>query len=415
MSDTTRDLMVVVDEYLVRTNRKINERNRLMVIGTNPAWRSRYKAWKEVQKQKALNATRPVPTTSAQDQAVVKEWLDGENSRRRAHNDQLTTGVGLPMLELGYSAGMITFENALFAAREAHAEKVQAYDDALVANTKAFIEYGRAEEQRAGDILTKPYPAKGIGRKHLDNFDVVPMTDETLAYYAEHYTPVDLMATKNVQRNLAASSLGTTFSPAEESRLDAFLLANQLDIIEGCYVAAFKVLCDEKVIRRTPMSVQPVTIPEPKLPTVTERPVEASEPQGRAAQEAQRLADTLREIRSLFGEYLSEIEQHDAKNPAEDIVIFNAYDEMLKNRIEITREQVRKHFFYAALKTRGERPSGFTDSEIDSWVAGTETHNMSAAETKRQLEQYGNLSISRMPDKTQELLKTLVSKLGQKA
>ena len=76
MSET--DLMEVVDAYLVRTGRAIDERNRLNAIYTNPRWQKLYPAWKEKQKQLKQQETRPRQVTSAQSQAIVNEWLDFE-------------------------------------------------------------------------------------------------------------------------------------------------------------------------------------------------------------------------------------------------------------------------------------------------------------------------------------------------
>lgn len=426
---STADALAELDAYCARYGKSRSE-----AAQTVQRWREAVKADK-AEKLKSAALSKPEIKTTASDDALIEEWRTEVNKTRAANNARLQYGVGEHMLEIGYGNGKLSPQSALSQAQFWFAEKRQAYDDAVVADAKAFQEYGRAEEQRAVAILREPYPATGIGRKHLEAYDVVPMTDETLAYYAEHYTPQDLMNTKIVQRNMAAATLGTTFTPDEEVRLDAFLLANQLDIVEGSYIAAFKVLVEEQVIRRKPIAWSGPSIIEPKLPEVVERSAPESQHQGRAAEFAQREADTLRDIRMSLGEYLTEIEQHDSCGPVndnthlseeeykakvlQDTVIFKLYEDLMGDGVAtfqkpITRESVRKSYFYATLAVKGQRASGFTDDEVNAWYGDSELHNLSAEETKRQLAKYGNVSLSRV-DKTQELLKDLVSKLGRKA
>jgi len=89
----------------------------------------------------------------------------------------------------------------------------------------------------------------------------------------------------------------------------------------------------------------------------------------------------------------------------------------MQARAELTRENVRRSLFYAILKVRGQRPavSAFTNEEVDGWVNAAEMGKISAVEHRRQLERWGNVSLSRVPNETNELLKELVTKLGRKA
>ena len=175
-TETQIDLLELVDAYLRRTGREINERNRLNAIYTNGSWAKRWPAYKAQQAKKRLHAERPQETVPQQDTALVEQWLTFENARRAEYNSQLKSGVGLPKLELGFANGQITFDNALFAAKQWFKEKEEAYEDSVNADLVAQQHYRNSEQGRANKILHQPYPKDGIGRKFLDRWDVVQIT-----------------------------------------------------------------------------------------------------------------------------------------------------------------------------------------------------------------------------------------------
>lgn len=81
------------------------------------------------------------------------------------------------------------------------------------------------------------------------------------------------------------------------------------------------------------------------------------------------------------------------------IVLFKTYDSMMGK--PISRDAVRKAYFYATPKIKGQRPSGFADDEIESWATdATAMLQVSAEEYKRQIEKYGDVSLSRLPNET---------------
>jgi hypothetical protein len=76
---------------------------------------------------------------------------------------------------------------------------------------------------------------------------------------------------------------------------------------------------------------------------------------------------------------------------------------------------VRKAFFYAALKIRGQRPSGFGDDEIESWATDQPAmHQVSAEEYRRQMSLYGDVSLSRVPSKETALLEQIAKNTARK-
>lgn len=416
MSEQQVDLLDLVDAYLRRTGREVNERNRLNAIYTNGSWAKRWPAYKAAQAKKKLHAERPKQTIPQQDTALVAEWLEFENKRRTEFNATLTSGVGLPKLEIGFANGQISFDNALFAARQWFKEKEEAYEDSVNANLVAKQHFINAENKRANKILHQPYPADGIGRKFLDRYDVGIITEELAAAYVRDYIDIEngpqlLRDLQRTQRDIAAMNLGTTFSDDEARRIDAFVKANNLDFLAPSYEAAFQALVAEGVIRRAPMSWPESTATKPELPEVkATTPVEAR-PQGRAAEQAQREKDTLRDIRATLKDYIEEVEQND--QPVPDQVVFNAYDELLKNRIPIDRSTVRKAIFYSWLR-QGRKPAGFSDDEIESFTDRNAMQQVSAEEYKRQMALYGDVRLSRVPNKETALLEQIVKNTTRK-
>jgi hypothetical protein len=409
-----------IDFYLRKHGKELTRDNRARAAQGVKKWRDGYKdaMAQESKKTQAANrvARADAASTTPENEALALEWLAYTNEQRRQSNAAQTTGVGLPMLEIGYGNGQITMQNAVYAATLWFAERQEAADDAKFAAAKAYQQYNEAENARANAILHQPYPATGIGRKFLDEYDVVVLTDESANWYCEHFTPDNLISTRNVQRNLAAASLDTKFLPEEIARIDAFMLANNLDIVEGSFRAAFQVLVAENIIRRTPTKMLEPTIKDPVMPKVEQRRKVERQPQGRAAEQAQREADMLADIKAAFGDVVEDISNHDSV-PVEDAVLVAAYEELMRARAELSRENIRKAIFYAILKVRGQRPahSAFTNEEVDGWVYAAEANTISAEESRRQLALWGDVKLSRVPDKTNELLKELVVKLGRKS
>ena len=210
---------------------------------------------------------------------------------------------------------------------------------------------------------------------------------------------------------IAANSLGTEFTPDEAARIDAFVKANNLDFTSPSYEAAFQVLVAEKIIRREPVAWPKLQAVKPELPEFVERPPAVTQPQGRAAEQAQREADTLADIRGMFKDYLDEIEQNDIT--VEPGVLFNAYDELLKNRIPIDRSTVRKAIFYSWLR-QGRKPAGFSDDEIESFNDQGAMQQVSAEEYKRQMKLYGDVRLSRVPSRETALLEQIVKNTTRK-
>jgi hypothetical protein len=154
-------------------------------------------------------------------------------------------------------------------------------------------------------------------------------------------------------------------------------------------------------------------VPEGKVPEAIERPVQESQPMGRAAEQAQRESDTLRDIRGTFGDYLTEVDQSQAE-PVAAPILFHAYDRMLQTRATVTRESVRKHLFQSALQF-GKKLNGFTDDEIESFTDQSAMHQVSAAEYKRQMAMYGDVRLSRVPSKETSLLEQIVKNTTRKS
>ncbi len=409
-TETTVDLMELVDAYLVRTGREINERNRLNAIYTTASWAKRYPAWKQKQKDKKANETRPRVMPDQQKQALVAEYLTFENKRRKDYNAALTTGVGLPMLELGYGSGQVTFENAVFAAEQWFAEKVQSYDDNVVASAKAFKQFAEAEEQRAVTILSKPMASDDPmyrKYKHL----LTPIREDLINDYAKLVLEDEKKGTHDWDNaiafvvNQAETALVTEFSSPERARIISFLKVNELDpMAENNWTTVFLILQESQIIRRAPVSWSSPT-GEPKLPKFVERPAPETQPQGRAAEQIQREKDTLADIRAAFGDALETVQSRDTVNPTEDAVLFQAYSSLMQQKSELSLENIRKAIFYAILQCRGQRPaySAYSQAEVEGWQSGAELGSVTASEHDYEMRTYGDVRLSRVQERRERL------------
>ena len=415
MRETERDLLEVVREYLQRVGREDTERNRLNAIYTNPNWMKRWPTYKAAQKKAAMNAPRQKPTTKPEDQALVDQWLAMRNEQIKAYNESLTTGIGLPKLELGYANFQITPEKALYEAREWFEERQQEYDDTVTAAGRARVQYIQADNDRANKLLHQPIDLNDpIYLKY--RVRLTPLTDQQLDDYAKW--PVD-----DLQRGIAFTKsqaaltidLNGALSEHEWACVIRFVQTNGLDpMAQENYETAALILTEHNVIRRKELGPVTVNIEPPKLPEPVIRPVE-TQPMSRAQEQMQRENDLIAEIKAKFGEYATEISDNDSV-PLENTVLLEAYSELMKNRAELSRENVRKALFYAILKIRGQRPahSAFTNEEVDGFNSG-DMSDVSSEELKRQLTKWGDFKRSRMPDETIGLLKQLVAQQGRKS
>lgn len=413
MRETERDLLEVVREYLQRVGREDTERNRLNAIYTNPNWMKRWPAYKAAQKKAAMNAPRQKPTTKPEDQALVEQWLAMRNEQIKKYNESLTTGIGLPKLEIGYANFQITFEKALYEAREWFSSRQQEYDDTVTAAGRARVQYIESENQRANNLIHRPIDQNDpIYLKY--KIRLTPLTDQQLDDYSKW--PVDDLR-KGIEFTKSQAALNINLNgPLTEHEwacVTRFVQTNNLDPmgVENFETAAL-LLAEHNVIRRKDLGPVTVDIEPPKLPEPIARPVVEPEPQGRAAEQSRRERDTIRDCRKVLNEYLIEIEQGD--EPVPDGVVFAAYDSLLKTRTPIDRRSVRKAVFYATLKT-GRKPSGYLDDEIESFIDQTEMQQVSAEEYKRQMALYGDVRLGRVPSKENALLEQIVKNTTRKS
>lgn len=413
------DLREEVDFYNKKHGREtegeVGYRHFLNAVYLNPGWLRRLPAYKEQQRKQELNQDRPKQTTSAQDDALRNEWLAAVNQKRKRDAESSTYGVPLTPLEIGAAPGMVSPESALVQAKVWFEERTKSAAAAREQEVQRTVREQQIEDARINKILHSPMPKNDpIWSKYARV--VEHLTDESLDTLQQQSVE-DLRRQIEAAKNVAALEVSDVMTgvvtPGEWAKAHDFITANFLNPTQpSSWGIAIGVLVEHKVIRKR-QTPTVVVIPDPQLPVVEDRPVTETRPQGRAAQEAQRLADTLREIRAKLGEYLEEIESHDSVNPAEDVVVFNLYDSLLGK--EITRDAVRKAYFYAALKIRGSRPSGFTDDEIEAWATDqTAMNQVSAAEYKRQMTLYGDVRLHRVPDPTNALLKELVQNTARK-
>jgi hypothetical protein len=408
MSDQkVNDVRAEIDRYLVRHGMEVNTRNRANVAQGVKKWRDGYRAFK-ADELKAAAAPKPIARSSAQDEADVAEWLSAINKKRKQDADRLDTGVGQAPLEIGFGPGQVSFGSAVEAAKIWREQRQQAVNAAREQEVVRAASEQQAEDARVHKLLHEP-DTSAIYEKY--RHAVQPLSLANLETYSQHWTVDELRRQAEAARNIAALEVANVMTGEvtnEEWRMASdWIDANNLDpTFASSWGIAITVLVEDRVIRKRDVPKIKI-IPDPERKIVPERPAEERLPQGRAAQEAQRLADTLREIRQTLGSYLTEIEIHDSVNPAEDAVVFNLYDSLLGR--EITRDAVRKAFFYAALKIRGSRPSGFRDSEIETWATDQPAmHQVSASEYKRQMAMFGDVRVSRVPDPTASLLKEIV-------
>lgn len=417
MRETERDLLEVVDEYLRRTGREIDERNRLNAIYGNPGWLKRWPAYKAAQKKAAMNAPRQKPTTKPEDQALVEQWLAMRNEQIRAYNESLTTGVGLPKLEIGYANFQITFEKALYEAREWFESRQQEYDDTVTAAGRARQQFLQAENERANKLLHQPIdPNDPIYLKY--KIRLTPISDAQLDDYAK-WPVADLQqAIDHVKYQAGLNiNLNGALTEHEWACITRFVQTNGLDpMAQENYETAALILTEHNVIRRKALGPVTVYIEPPKLPTPVVRPVVETQPMSRAQEQLQRENELIAEIKMKFGEYATEISDNDSV-PLENAVLFEAYRELMETRSELNRENVRRAIFYAILKIRGSRPahSAFTNEEVDGFAEAGDMSDVSSEELKRQLTKWGDFKRSRMPNETNALLKQLVAQLGRKS
>jgi len=419
--NNTGSVLTEIDLYLKKHGKPITRDNRARAAQGVAKWRNGWKDAMAEETKKSQAANRAAKANSsdvADDEAIGYAFIEQANREIDQRNAQRTSGAYEQPLVLGQN---ISIASAIEQGKLWWAGVEQDHDDKVTAAGRTLIEMEKAAHAHANRVMHQRDENDPIylKYKHL----LTPLTEEQAR-------EINLLLVKDVVKGpreyketiarcqfVAAEALCTTVLPEEWDRVYRWIQTFELDPwAEENWSNGFLVLRDHGIIRRTlpPMP----KIEAPQKPKADSRRQVAREklPQGRAQEQMQREADMLADIKAVFGDVVEDISSHDSV-PVEDAVLVEAYSELMKARAELTRENIRKAIFYAILKVRGQRPahSAFTNEEVDGFVYAAEAGKISAEETKRQLEKYGDVSTARVPDKTQALLQELVGKLGRKS
>lgn len=289
---------------------------------------------------------------------------------------------------------VITHRSKEFYMMRAEAERRDLEAEATakkLAGEHLFHEWQKKEYARMEKLFTQPYDkVNGVGKDWFA-YGATYLDDEALADYNEttDNQKVTMFAWAIEQ---AQNEIQRALTPDEKSALQQFMLIQNPPMNPGDarnYFIAFNVLKLEGVIDPVKPEGRVLTSTSvPELPPVQERVVNKEFEGGRQDVAREVHDKAIAEIKSKIGYFIDEIGEASGIT-VPDSVISELWTKMVVERLEVTRENVRRTF-WRLYKSQVPNSNVFQPDEIATWTEdAADERNLSADEYRMRVRLYG--------------------------